>query len=94
MLRTTVVSDRRYARHFAGRAHPERPQRIEALIQMAEGLARDHLRFEAPRPASRDQIELCHTADYVSLVQRTADFERYDFDLDTHGCKDSFDTAM
>jgi acetoin utilization deacetylase AcuC-like enzyme len=27
-------------------------------------------------------------------VQRTADFERYDFDLDTHGCKDSFDTAM
>jgi acetoin utilization deacetylase AcuC-like enzyme len=94
MLRTTVVTDRRYARHFAGRAHPERPQRIETVIQMAEGLRRDQLRFEVPRPALRDQVELCHGADYVSFVQRTAEFERYDFDLDTHTCKDSFDTAM
>lgn len=94
MLRTTVVSDRRYARHFAGRAHPERPQRIEAVIQMAEGLRRDSLTFETPHPASADQIELCHSPEYVSLVRKTAEFEHYDFDLDTHGCRDSFDTAV
>jgi len=94
MLRTTVVSDRRYARHFAGRAHPERPQRIDVIIQMAEELRRDHLTFETPRPASRDQIELCHLPQYVSLVHKTAEFERYDFDLDTHACRDSFDTAV
>lgn len=93
VLKTALVTDRRYLKHFAGRAHPERPQRLEALIEMAEALRRPGLRFYTPREASRAEIELCHDPDYVALVERTAGLERYDFDPDTHTCRDSFATA-
>ena len=32
MLKTGVVADRRYLKHFGGRAHPERPERAEVMI--------------------------------------------------------------
>ena len=43
MHKTAIVTDRRYMKHFAGRSHPERPERIEVMIQMAESLKRDQL---------------------------------------------------
>lgn len=94
MLKTAVIRDRRYLKHFAGRAHPERPERIEAMIEMAESLHRPDLAFHAPREATLEEIELCHQRDYVAIVQRTASVDRYDFDPDTHASRDSYATAM
>src|ERR1700676_3650841 len=94
MLKTAVVSDRRYLKHFAGRAHPERPQRIEVMIEMAESLRRPDLKFLTPRAATIDEIARCHGADYIHEVERTASMDRFDFDLDTHSSRDSYQTAL
>ncbi len=94
MLKTAVVADRRYLKHFAGRAHPERPQRAEVLIEMAESLKRPGLELLAPRDATLDEIGLCHSTAYVKMVARTATVDRYDFDHDTHTSRDSYATAI
>ena len=94
MLRTAIVTDRAYLKHFAGRSHPERPRRIEALIEMAESLRRPGLQFPAPREATPAEIALCHAPEYVETIARTASRDRYDFDFDTHASRDSYRTAL
>ena len=94
MLKTAVVTDKAYLKHFAGRAHPERPQRLEAMIQMAETINRPDLKFIAPRAATTEEIATCHFPDYIAQMEQTTKVERYDFDPDTHTCRDSYATAM
>src|SRR6202167_371326 len=94
MLKTGVVADRRYLKHFAGRAHPERPERIEAMTEMAESLKRPDLKFIAPREATDEEIASCHTPEYVATVARTASLDRFDFDPDTHSSRDTYETAL
>ncbi len=94
MHKTAVVTDRAYLKHFAGRAHPERPQRVEVMIEMAESLARPGLHFLHPREATLDEIALVHHQGYIESVERTATVDRHDFDPDTHTSRDSFRTAM
>ncbi|HUO05394.1 MAG TPA: histone deacetylase [Candidatus Binataceae bacterium] len=93
MLKTAVIADRRYLKHFAGRAHPERPERIEAMIEMAEEIHRPNLKFLAPREATIDEIARCHRRDYIDVVKRSAEYDRVDFDPDTHSCRESYQTA-
>jgi acetoin utilization deacetylase AcuC-like enzyme len=94
MLKTAVVTDRAYLRHFAGRAHPERPQRIEVLIEMTESLRRPDLHHLTPRAAALEEIALVHDPDYIETVARTAALERFDFDPDTHSSRESYRTAL
>ncbi|HYB92293.1 MAG TPA: histone deacetylase [Candidatus Binataceae bacterium] len=94
MLKTAIVTDRSYLKHFAGRSHPERPERVAALIEMAESLGRPGLQFRAPREAALDEIALCHTPEYIETVARTASLDRYDFDFDTHASRDTYRTAL
>jgi len=94
MLKTAVVTDKAYLKHFAGRAHPERPQRLEAMIEMAETIHRPDLKFISPRAATTEEIAMCHFPDYIEQMEQTAKVERYDFDPDTHTCRDSYATAM
>ncbi|MGH7813592.1 MAG: histone deacetylase family protein [Candidatus Binataceae bacterium] len=94
MLKTAIISDRRYRLHFAGRAHPERPERIDAMLEMAESMNRPDLKFIAPREAAPEEIARCHSPDYIAAVERTADFDRFDFDPDTHTSRDSYRVAL
>ncbi len=94
MLKTAIVTDRSYEKHFGGRSHPERPARIAAMIEMAESLERPNLQFRAPRAATLEEIALCHSADYIESVARTASVARFDFDPDTHSCPDTYRTAL
>lgn len=94
MLKTGVVADRRYLKHFAGRAHPERPERAEVMIEMAQSLTRPDLRLMAPREATHEEIASCHVPEYIATVARTASMDRFDFDPDTHSSRDSYRTAL
>ncbi|MFZ0888279.1 MAG: histone deacetylase [Candidatus Binataceae bacterium] len=94
MLKTAIVTDRRYLRHFAGRSHPERSQRVEVMLEMAQRLTRPGIHFYTPREATLDEIARCHGRDYIELVGRTANLDRYDFDPDTHTSRDSYRTAL
>jgi acetoin utilization deacetylase AcuC-like enzyme len=94
MLRTALISDRRFLKHFAGRSHPERPERAAVMIAMAEELHRDAMLALSPREASPAEIELCHDPAYVAEVRHSATVPRYDFDPDTHASPDSYRTAL
>ncbi len=89
-----LVADRRYMNHFAGRVHPERPARIAAMVDMAEGLKRSALELLAPREASPEELTLCHREEYVASIERSANAERTDFDPDTHACAETWKTAL
>ncbi len=89
-----MVSDRLYLKHFAGRSHPERPQRAEVMIEMAAHLARAGILALSPRKAKPKELALCHDSSYVAEVARTASMQRYDFDPDTHTSPDSYKTAV
>ena len=93
MNRTALIADRRYLDHYAGRVHPERPERVAVMIDMAERLHRPDLRLYAPRAASLAELELCHRGDYVAAVAHTATLERANFDPDTHTSPATFATA-
>ncbi len=94
MHRTAIVTDRGYLKHFAGRSHPERPERVAVMIEMAESLKRDHLQFRAPREASLEEIALCHRPAYIEAVERTSHLDRFDFDPDTHTSRDTYRGAL
>jgi acetoin utilization deacetylase AcuC-like enzyme len=93
MRKTILVADRRYMNHFAGRVHPERPARIAAMIDMAEGLKRSALKRCAPREATIEELALCHSKEYVATVEQTAKSERTEFDPDTHASAETWATA-
>jgi acetoin utilization deacetylase AcuC-like enzyme len=93
MYRTAIVADRAYLAHAPGRHHPERPERIAALLQMTEHLNRPALKHYSPRLASIAELELCHGADYIESVARTAGVAHFDFDADTHTSADTWATV-
>ena len=94
MLKTGLISDRRFIKHFAGRSHPERPERAVVMNDMAEQLDRDGLFAMSPREATADELQLVHEPAYVAEVARSASMSRYDFDPDTHTSPESFQTAV
>ncbi len=94
MLKTALVIDRHYLDHFAGRGHPERPERVKVLLDMADGLHRERLERIAPREATIAEIELCHDPRYVALVRQTAARDSYDFDPDTHASPATYHTSL
>jgi acetoin utilization deacetylase AcuC-like enzyme len=93
MNRTALVADRRYLDHYAGRVHPERPERVAVMIEMAGHLKRPDLKVYAPRAATRAELELCHGSDYIAAVEHTATLERSNFDPDTHTSRETCKTA-
>jgi len=90
---TGVVIDPRYAAHDTGAGHPERPERIEALLPLLEA-SRGPMVPVHPRPATGEELALVHDGAYVAEVAATA-AERpwYAFDADTPTCPQSYFTA-
>jgi len=94
MERTAVVVDREYLKHLPGNTHPERPERIQVLLDLAGRL--DHSKFTLlpPRAASRAEIEQVHGLDHICLVESTSTVNRYALDGDTITSRDSFGVAL
>ncbi|UCG11935.1 MAG: histone deacetylase [Deltaproteobacteria bacterium] len=66
LAETGLVYGDIYLKHDTGPQHPERPQRLSAIIETldAAGLLDKLLRIE-PAPAERSVLELCHTSRYI-----------------------------
>ena len=66
LAETGLVYGEVYLKHETGRHHPEKPQRLTAIIETlaAAGLLNKLLRIE-PAPAERSFLELCHTSRYI-----------------------------
>ena len=77
-----------------GRGHPERPERLRVLLDLAETLDPARFQLMPGRVASRSEIELCHDPKYVQLVESTAGLSQYVLDGDTITSPDSFAVAL
>jgi acetoin utilization deacetylase AcuC-like enzyme len=69
-MKTGLIADARYREHLAGRDHPERPERFDAVIEGLRntGVLDRLVRLES-RPASHDELLLCHTRDYLQTAR-------------------------
>ncbi len=81
-MNTAILLDSYYERHTTGPGHPECPERYEAVTRALEatGLLATAPRIQRRR-ATTDEIELCHTPEYVASVR--ADIARGLRDLST-----------
>jgi acetoin utilization deacetylase AcuC-like enzyme len=86
----------RYLDHVASPNHPERPQRLAAVIEATHrGEVADAIVPLEPRRARRDELERVHPVDYLDQLERICEIEGGGFlDPDTGVCPDSWDVAL
>jgi acetoin utilization deacetylase AcuC-like enzyme len=90
---TGVVIDPRYAEHDTGTGHPERPDRIKALLPLMDAPGA-HLVSVAARLATGEELALVHDGAYVKEVAATEhDRPWHAFDADPPPCPRSYFTA-
>ena len=94
MAKTAVVVDKEYLKHQPGESHPERPERIKVLLDLASELDAAKFQLLPPRPAKRADITATHGEDHVKLIEATAQHNRYALDGDTITCRDSFAVSL
>lgn len=79
-----VASDPRFAEHDAGRGHPERPARLEAVERgIAEAGLEEALVRVAPRAATDDELARAHGRDLVAALDRFSAAGGGSIDADT-----------
>lgn len=66
-----LLLDPVFKQHAPGEAHPERPERLDAVTSALErdGAVREMIRIQ-PRPATDDELATVHTRDYIGLAKR------------------------
>ncbi|HSK30096.1 MAG TPA: histone deacetylase [Candidatus Limnocylindria bacterium] len=94
MAKSAVVIDREYLKHLPGEGHPERPERIQALLDLAERLDTRKFQLLPPRAATRAEVELIHVPEHVGLVESTSKLNHYALDGDTITSRDSFAVSL
>jgi acetoin utilization deacetylase AcuC-like enzyme len=79
---TALLLDPVYKQHLTGSGHPERPERLDAVVAglEREGLVRDAMRLSTRR-ATEDEVAMAHARDYIAVVKR--DIARGAQDLST-----------
>jgi len=84
----------RFLDHDAGRGHPERPARLDAVLRGASeaGLAEALVAIE-PRVATRDELQRVHPASFLDALERFCQSGGGRIDADTAVCKASWDAA-
>jgi acetoin utilization deacetylase AcuC-like enzyme len=67
---TALLADPIFREHLAGREHPERPERFDAVMRGLKqaGLLERLARVDA-RAATEEELLLCHTAEYLRTAK-------------------------
>jgi len=85
----------RFLEHVAGRHHPERPERLDAVIGgVADAHLGDTLVPFAPRPATRQELERVHDVAYLDHVEQFCAAGGGRLDPDTGASASSYDAAL
>ena len=92
---TAFVYDPIYFKHLPGPGHPERPERLQAIVEHLEqtGLAAQGLSLH-PKPDISEWIAAVHTEEYIRHVERLCADGAKDLDTgDTAICPDTYRVA-
>src|SRR6266566_5735181 len=81
--------------HDPGAGHPERPERIDAVLGALRSpdLA-GHLTWHEARPATWEQLQRVHPAEYLTGLERLAHAGGGALDADTVMSRTSWDAAL
>ncbi len=95
MPKTGLVTDEFFKRHDTGPGHPERPARLDAIVdELTErGLMAEAEKIKT-REATREELTLVHTEGHVDRIEATAGRDRDWLDGDTPASADSYKAAL
>ncbi len=89
-----IVLDRTFLRHSTPAGHPERPQRIEAILEAVQRWSPSgQLVRVAPLPAQEEWLIAVHTHEHWQRIHATSGQTVSQLDPDTYTGPDSFETA-
>jgi acetoin utilization deacetylase AcuC-like enzyme len=91
VMNLRVYHDSRCLAHENGPGHPERPERIQAILDRV--MQREYgvpLRYASAEPATRDDLELVHTPAYLDELDHSSRRPHTVFDADTGANEHSF----
>jgi acetoin utilization deacetylase AcuC-like enzyme len=96
-VKTLIIHHNDCLRHDPGPRHPERPQRVSAVLKAVGGIAGTE-KLPAPR-ATAEQLQRAHPAEYLQRLQelepaREAGGDRVALDPDTWLSAGSLDAAL
>jgi acetoin utilization deacetylase AcuC-like enzyme len=92
---TALVADPICREHLAGREHPERPERFDAVVEglRRAGLVERLVRLEG-RAATEEELLLCHTREYLRTARHDVEAGRQCLSTgDTDITPNSFEVA-
>jgi acetoin utilization deacetylase AcuC-like enzyme len=88
-----LFSSPRFAEHTPPPGHPERPERAEVFDAVAREFAGRGGTVRAPRPATRDELELVHTKPYLDELAALAG-QAAMLDPDTYTSAETHEIAL
>jgi acetoin utilization deacetylase AcuC-like enzyme len=89
-----VATDPRYRDHDPGRGHPERPARLDAVLEGLHFVGEGALSRLDERTATRTELERVHTAAYLDQLQSFCEHGGGRLDADTTVSQGSWDAAL
>ncbi|MFC1504280.1 histone deacetylase [Spirochaetota bacterium] len=93
---TGLVYDEMFLRHDTGAGHPERPERLSAIMEKLKKTKQvDDLFMIAPRKADLKWIEKVHSKEYIEHVENVCAAGELNLDsMDTGVCRESYEIAL
>ncbi|MBX7149729.1 histone deacetylase [bacterium] len=92
MKRTGILWDEVYLGHLRGVAHPERPERLQAIQEIVDELG-DYVKID-PRMATDDEILTVHTPGHLNSIKQIKEQGTGYFDGDTPFTIGSYNAAF
>jgi len=89
----TIFTSERFADHLTPPGHPERVERFDVMLAVADEFRQRGGRVLAPRPATEDEIARVHDREYITLLRETAG-RAVALDPDTYTSPESWDVAL
>lgn len=92
-MKLVVASHPAFQDHATGEGHPERPERVSAVMRGLEDSGLDIVRFEAPLIDHSDLLRV-HDAEYIEFVEAFCRVGGGHLDGDTVVSPESWDAAL
>lgn len=91
-----IVCHEDYLLHDTGPEHPERPDRLEAIVRhLNQAGVLQELKQLCPVPASLDWVQKVHPTSYIKMIERRCVAGETVLDSgDTHVCRKSYAVAL
>jgi acetoin utilization deacetylase AcuC-like enzyme len=95
MAKTGFIYHPIYMEHFAGLGHPERPERLSAILDAlaTTGLISDLVEL-SPSPCPREYVEWVHSARLIDSIESLCKRAPQHIDADTAVSEKSFEAAL